>query len=185
MKENSYCDVIGIVEDLKKYYKYQLPKWYFDAFTKIETFSNKNWPKSGLHNKMKIFVDFLYHDINFRYLLNLPKSEIINFINAIYYVRVSTLYNYHLMCCDKRSHKENKESLTKVRKLTSVYLGFVLALCKVKSINPLSVPSVQFIMLQYRILFKSNRFSHAGQHDDNIVDKYWFKREEFGELIKD
>lgn len=183
--ESNYCDVIGIVEDLKEYYGYQLPKWYFNVFAKIETFSNKNWPKSGLHNKMKVFTDFLYRDINFRELLSdLPKSEIIDFINAIYYIRVSTSYNYHLICRDDRSRKENKESLTNVRKLTSVYLGFVLALCKVKSINPLSIPSVQFIILQYNILFKSIRFTGCDELK-NVTDRYWFKREEFGKFIKD
>lgn len=182
--ESNYCDVIGIVEDLKEYYGYQLPKWYFEAFAKIETFSNKNWPKSGLHNKMKVFADYLYHDLTFRFLFNLPKSEIIDFINTIYYIRVSTLYNYYLISRDDRSRKENKESLIELRKLTSMYLGFVLALCKVKSINPLSIPSVQFIILQYNILFKSIRFTGCDELK-NVTDRYWFKREEFGNLIKD
>lgn len=179
MKKPKY----NIIEELNKYYGYEIPKWYFNTLKYIENYRNN--PKSGLHNKMKVFTYALYHDEKFKHLLTLSKSDIIKLINCIYYIRVSTLYNYHLICCDNKSHKDNKENLIKTRKLTSVYLGFVLALCKVKSINPLSVPSVQFIMLQYRILFKSNRFSHAGQHDDIVVDKYWFKREEFGELIKD
>ena len=175
-----------IIEELHSYYGYRLPKWYFNVLELVETYPYN--PKSGLHNKMKTFIRAFYHDEKFKHLLTiLSKLDTINLINCIYYIRVSTLYSQHLIYEQpylKRSHNDKKESLIKLRKLTSVYLGFVLALCKVKSINPLSVPSVQFIMLQYRILFKSKRLSHAGHHDANIVDKYWFKREEFGKYMK-